>query len=279
MPLFRVNLFSTNTNTRTGGWTENFWINTSSSAVALTRATDLAMALTAFRGYVPVFTKVRISQYGVRRSGRSYPLNIPNSLPANSTQYADYPTTKVQIEMTGADPMRTTQWLGGIQDSAITGGGFWTPNGAISGRLLAVTNLLTNGANGWSINVLNPLNTPKVITAFAATTGVVTTGDNHGFANNDFVRVMRINGITGVNGIWQITDATALTFRLIGWQSTTETMTRSNAVAVKQLHVPQQITAVRVVQATSHRVGKPAGLLGGRRRRPGSSLVGPLAHG
>lgn len=280
MPVFRVSLFSANTNTRVGGWTENWWNNADSHNTAKTRGTALALLLNNFRGYGPVINKIRVSQYGLRRSGRSYPLNIPNTPPPGTEQYADYPTTKVQLELTGTSvsPVRTTQWLGGIVDGAIVNGGFWVPTPNANTTFQSVRAALISGANGWSINVLDPANTPKTVTSVAGTTGLVTTGVNHGFANNDFVRLMRIQGIPEINGIWQISDVDATTFRLIGWQTTTAVMTRSNAVAVKQAHVPLGIIDAQIVQATSHRVGKPSGLLGGRRRRPGISLVGPLVH-
>lgn len=279
MPVFRVSLFSANTNTRTGGWTENWWNNADSHATAKTRGTALALVINNFRGYGPIINKIRVSQYGLRRSGRSYPLNIPNTPPSGTTLYADYPTTKVQLELTGTGtvPVRTNQWLGGIVDGSVVNGGFWVPTPAALAALNTLISVLTTGTNGWSVNVLDPANTPKTVTAVVGTTGVVTTGVVHGFNNNDFVRLMRIQGISGINGIWQVTDVDATTFRLIGWQSTTETMTRSNAVAVKQLHIPLGVVEARIVQATSHRVGKPTGLLGGRRKRPSSSLVGPLA--
>jgi hypothetical protein len=278
MATIRVSLRWQQTNTRTGGWSENFWLSSSSIQSAYPLVFPLIQALSTFKGNQTFCPRFRLSQYGTSRLAQTFNTNRSNNVQGGATLDSDYPTTRIQVKMIGAAPQSTTQWIGGILDRDTAGGGFWTPVGSSSASWLAVKNILTSGANGWSVYVLSPAVLPVVVAAFADATGILTTAAAHGLVTNDIVRVSRIHGIEGINGVWRVQLVDTTNVKLLGWVATGGTMTRSPAATVrKQERVLQQITDASIIQLTSHRVGRPTGLLGGRRKRPGISLVGPLA--
>jgi hypothetical protein len=232
--------------------------------------------LNGFAGQQIRVPRFRISQYGAFRVAQLFS-NGTGPATGPTANDADYPTTKLQVQLTGLAPQRTFQWFGGIADTSTTGGGFWTPTPDVATAFNSLVALLTTGSEGWGIYVLNPASPRLVVTNVDGTTGIVTTATNHGFATNDYVRIQRVNGIPGINGVWQITALTSPTqFQLIGWVSTTSVMTKSNGRVQAQGRVIQQITGVTPVQVTSHRVGRPTSQLGGRRKRPSKALAGPL---
>lgn len=276
MPLFHIQFNWQQSNTRTGGWREGFWNDASSIDVAKTRAMELVRAFNNFKGE-PVFCpSYRVSVYPSTRIVAA-PKTGFTAKDVTASNEADYTSTKVQFQLTGTTGQKTTQWIGGVQDADTRGGGFWRPRAATTQAFNAIKAILLNVQNGWSINVLNVAFPKLVIVAINGATGQVTTSVNHGYNNDDYVRVQRVNGIDHINGIWQIAVVDGKNFTLIGWPTTTQVMTRSNARVQKQNHVPVVVNGVDIVQVTSHRVGRPTDLLGGRRKRPSKSLVGPLA--
>jgi hypothetical protein len=63
----------------------------------------------------------------------------------------------------------------------------------------------------------NGFNTPsKSITGATNTTPIQITCANHGYANNDYVAIINVDGNTNANGIWQITNVSTNTFDLVG---------------------------------------------------------------
>lgn len=275
MPSYHISIDWQQSNTRTGGWREGFWLSATSLDVAKTRVLALLDPLNNFKGN-PTFSRAyTVSEYPYKRVAES-PLTGFSAGVATDATEADYPTVRVQLRLTGTTGQKTTQWIGGIRDRDTKGGGFWRPAATTTRFFNATKTILTNVSNGWSINPLNVAFPKLVVVAFNAMTATVTTGVNHGYANNDYVRIQRLNGVPGINGIWQIRDATATTFALVGWPSSDALMTRSNARVQKQDRVLVPIRDVEIVQVTSHKVGRPTGLLGGRRKRPSKSLVGPL---
>jgi hypothetical protein len=277
MAVFRVSIRFEQTNTRSGGWSQNHWINTSSIATASDATRALIFAYTnGFVGQQIKVPRYRISPYGVFRQAQLFPYLGGPATGAASLD-ADYPTTKLQVKFTGQAPTKTYQWFGGIQDGSTTGGGFWTPTDGVQRAFMALQTTLTSGIFGWSILVNDPSLQRLVVVNVDATTGTVTTATNHGFSTNDYVRIQRVNGIAGLNGVWQVNVGTVPTqFTLIGWKMSTDVMTKSNGRVQKQSRVPQQITAVDPVQITSHRVGRPQDQLGGKRKKRSKWLAGPL---
>lgn len=263
--MFHVSISWQQTVSKTGGWTENFWNSLASRDAVVARTRALIDAFYAARGN-PVFApRFRVSEVGVFRSGKTYRTQqVPSSSVGPDTA-ADYPTTKVQVNMLSSTKF-TTQWFGGLRDRDIASGGFWQPQGTSVNFYASVKTILTTGTNGWSIYVLDPASVLFPIVAFNPTTGVVTTvGAN--LVSQDKVRVKGVRGVTSANGIWTVTKLADQSYQLQGWVASTDTFQKSNATIRKQTYVGQSIVDIEYVQSTAHRVGKPGGLLGGRRKR------------
>lgn len=266
--MFHVSFFFQQSVAKTGGWSENFWNNSDSMAQTKVKAEQLLEKLVEAKGN-PVFCpRFRISQVGKFRGAEVFNTNQVPSDSLTDTTEADYPTTKVQVKLKSASTF-TNQWFGGLRDRDIGSGGFWTPKGTSVNIYNAVTTILTSPGNAWNIYVLDPANLPFVIVDVNATTGIVTT-DGANILNLDKVRVKGVKGIPGINGIWRVTKVADQTYKLQGWQAITATFEKSNASIRKQTYVGQPIASVQYVQSTSHKVGKPTGLLGGRRRKKAS---------
>jgi hypothetical protein len=180
MAVIRVSLRWQQTNTRTGGWSENFWINQSSIAAATVPVNLLIRALSSFKGNQTFCPRYRLSVYGSSRLAQTFFTGRNSNVSGGATFDSDYPTTRIQVKLTGSAPQSSTQWIGGILDRDTAGGGFWTPQGSSSSAWTTIRNILANGANGWGIYVLNPATLPVVVSAFADATGIVSTAVAHG---------------------------------------------------------------------------------------------------
>lgn len=267
--MFHVSLSWQQQVDRVGGWTENFWNNLDSQAAVYTKTIGLIHSLFNLKGNPAFCPRFRISEVGKFRSAKPYKTQ---QLPGNSVgpdTASDYPTTKLQVKFTGSTIQATTQWLGGLRDRDFSGGGFWLPQGASVNFWNSLVTTLTTIGNGWNIYVLDPSVVPFNITAIDPATGIVTTvGAN--ILDQAKVRVKGVRGLTTANGIWRVTKVADQQYRLQGWVSTTQPMTKSNASIRAQIYAGQPISKVEAIQSTSHKVGKPTGLLGGRRKRRAS---------
>jgi hypothetical protein len=100
----------------------------------------------------------------------------------------------------------------------------------------------------------------------------------HGFTDLDLVRISRVRGDPRSNRVWRINRIDTDTFSLIGWVELAVAFPYlGGGTAVAQVYSFRPIVQAEVVRATSHRTGRPSGLLGGRRRRRPTLLVGTAA--
>jgi hypothetical protein len=179
---------------------------------------------------------------------------------------ADYPTTRVLLRLASSLGGRTSQWAGGLRDVDVNNSGRWRPTPAGLAAMNDVFAALTLPANAWAIRVLDPAVLPVLILSFNANTGLLTTAANT-IPDQARVRIKGTKGVPGLNGIWRVQKLSDTTFTLIGWISSTFAITKSNGTIRLQSYVFQPISVCGILRSTSHRVGKPSGLLGGRRRR------------
>jgi hypothetical protein len=262
---FRVAFFWKQQSTLEGGWTENYWNTGASFTDVGVRAEALRVAWTTYKGNPTYCPQLRISDTNTfRNTELVFTGGNPQTIsPATD---ADYPTTKGLMVLRSAQGLKTRQWAGGLRDRDVLGSGKWNPASSSVAVINVVWGLLTSPANGWAIRVLDPTVLPVVILSINAATGVVTTAANT-IPDNARVRIKGVKGLTTANGIWRVTKLSDTTFQLQGWVPSTAVMTKGNGTIRNQVYVFQSIAAVDIVRTTSHRVGKPAGLLGGRRRR------------
>lgn len=266
--MYHVSFFWQQSVSRTGGWSENFWNNLDSKAAVQAQAELLRAAMFQLKGNPAFCPRYRITTVGKFRDTTTILTQQVAGSTVTDAEAADYPTTKIQVKLKSASTF-TNQWFGGLRDADVRGGGFWQPTGAATGRINAIFALLTSPARGWNVYVLDPANLAFNIESFDAATGiVVTVGAN--ILNQDKVRIKGVKGIAKANGIWRVTKTADQTYRLQGWVGTAEVFLKSNASMRKQSYIGQPVATCEVVQSTSHKVGKPGGLLGGRRKKRAS---------
>jgi hypothetical protein len=264
---YRVSFFWQQSVSKTGGWSENFWSNLGSIPAVKTAADALLAATFAYKANPCFCPRYRISQVGKFRVSQTI---LTQQLPLGTylTNGADYPTTKVQLKLTAAASF-TNQWFGGLEDSDVRRGGFWDPVGTSVGPLNAIKAILANPVNGWSIYGLDPAVLPQLVQSFNTTTGIMVLAPGV-ILDQSIIRVKNVTSPKRVNRIWRAIKTADNTFQLLGWIAGTEVFNGIKASARLQQYAAQGIVAVDYVQSTKHNVGRPTGLLGGRRRRRAS---------
>lgn len=263
---FRVSFFFIQASGRIGGWSENFWSSLTDLTTCQVKAASLKNLLNNLTGAQAYCARYRISDANTFRNVITVELNTAGPQPVGSgNPDADYPSTALQLELRGAPNYKTNQWLRGLPDSVTTTSGTYNPPGYFLTAMSALIAELTSGSNQWSLNVLNVAVVPKLVSGL--TNAGVVTCLGHGFATGARVRIKGFKGITGANRVWSITNLTVDTFSLnlytppVGFSVVPGTPT-----ARLQTYIQPQISGGRVVRVTSHKTGRPTGLLGGRRR-------------
>jgi hypothetical protein len=264
---FKVSYFFQWVGERTGGWSWNFW-NSGTDLNPVQIATDaLRNALNGITGNQTICPFARISDISTFRvvDLRNYVAGaiVPTpSDPANT----DFPTNAALLELTAAGGYIARSWLRGLPDGIINTGGRFLPYPAWIALQGTAFGILTNAANGWSLRVLDKGQAPKVVQDITQA-GVVTCL-GHGYATNDVVRISRARNLVIANRLWRVTVTDANTFMLQGWVvPAVVTPYTGNGQVRKQVRILVQIANARFVRATEHRVGRPFGLLSGRRKR------------
>jgi hypothetical protein len=262
---FKVSFFWDQQTSLLGGWSENFWNTLASIAEVKPKADALRVAMSDYKGNPTYCPRYRISDTVVFRNAETFTTgSLPIApFPAND---ADYPTTKVQLVLGASNGRKTSQWFGGVRDTDVSSSGNWNPEPLSNTRLAAIANILATGANGWAIRVLDPAVLPVTIISINGTTGVVTTAANT-IPDQARVRIKGVQGMTVANGIWRVQKLSDTTFQLNGWIPTSQLFGKGNPTIRNQVYTFLTIATVKMPRSTSHRVGKPGGLLGGRRKR------------
>jgi hypothetical protein len=264
---YRVSLRFNQQSSRIGGWSENFWLNTTDLTSALNQCNALRSAMTFAKGHPVVCPSYRISVVDSFRQAEvvKFPV-VPQSTESFD---ADYPTTKIQLRF--AAPVtgglaKTLQWFGGVQDSWITNSGNYVPTGGSAQAFSRLFALLTSNTTNWSIRVLDPTRAKFLIKAIDPVTGIVTTNTNT-LAVDSMVRIKGVKGLLAANGVWRITVIDSTHFSMNGWVPTTTVMTKGDPTVRPQTYTLLKIQACKAVQSTSHKVGKPLDQLSGKSKK------------
>jgi len=269
---YRCSFFAQQKSTLRGCWSENFWNSSGSLPAVQSAALSLRNALNLVTGAQVFFPQLRIADATTFRNVLNIP--FPNAAPSaisSSAPDADYPSTALLIKLNASGNYSTKQWLRGLPDNVTDLSGTYQPTALFTGRLNALFKLLTDGSQTWAINVLNRANPFQPITAINGTTGTVTC-PAHGFAPGAKVRITGVHGLTQANGVWTITVISADQFSLNFWAppSVVVPALGKKPSARLQSYIQVQIASCEFVRITSHRTGRPIGLLGGRRRKRAS---------
>jgi len=268
---FRVTFFFLQqVGAKTGGWSENYWNAAPDLPTVTLAAQNLLPLRWALCGYGVSIVAMRFQDLSSFRAAQPVPLTQFSSTVQGGTADADYPTSKGLLRLFGPAKYVTNQWLGGIPDSWITLGGVLTISAVGRDNFLSFKSAILNGSNGWRINTQDKSIAKKLVTAVTAGGQVTAAGSN--YTAGQLVRISRTHGITGLNKIWTVaTNVDPNTFTIAppagGFVGT---LVNPLGTAQLQTKILQAITDVQLVRATEHRVGRPFGLLSGRRRRRAS---------
>lgn len=262
---FRVSYFFVQQTARAGGWSENFWNGASDLNVAVTKANDLGNALLAVHGHTSYITAIRYSEVGAFRRVAVAEQTMTFNPQVGNAVVSDYPTTALLLRMNSAPNYVTNQWIRGIPDSQISAGGFYVPTGTFAQAANALFGVLTTGTNQWAMRVQDK-SVPKKAIFSISNTGVVTV-PNHGYFDGDYIRVSRVQGFKGANGVWKIQVVDTNSFQLLFWTAPpVGTPMYGNPTAQKQIKTFISPVGAAFIRATEHKVGRPSGVLTGRRR-------------
>lgn len=270
---FKVSFNATYPGVRTGGFSDNFWNSSNDLTVAQAKAQSLYPALYQILGdpcYIPSW---HISSINPPRETFNH--KVPGSAPntPTTTQECDFPTISIQLILTGVGGYRSLQWLKGAFDGDISAGGRFVPRALKQPFYQAFLNELTTASNLWCINALLKTTARKPISGFAPTTGVVTC-PAHGYGPTGTVLEVRIAGIRSpaeASGIQRVTVIDANSFSINFWVSQpTAIVSVSSPYAVQRIYTQVAISTASYGEATSHKIGRPIGLLGGTRTRRAS---------
>ena len=125
---FRVAFFfAAQVGKKTGGWSTNFWNNSSDLAAVQTAAVALAKALLNLTGYGVAQTAIRIQDLSSFRAVQLLDGVGSSAVIAGNTANMDYPTTALLMQLQGPAKYVARYWLRGIPDSCTDQGGVFTP--------------------------------------------------------------------------------------------------------------------------------------------------------
>jgi len=262
---FRVSFFVTLTGDREGGWSENYWSNLPDLPTTIGVATNARPLLGGCHGIGCQIPWVRIATVPGFRQVKL--LRFP-SFPASHWlpgQDADYATTGVNMKITGNNQSYVYEWMTGTPDNIISLGGHYIPTPAFTTSFNLWVAELTNANRGWSLRISDPTNVWKDVLSIDQA-GVVTCLA-HGYNTNDQVRISRTQNLTQANGVWKVINIDADHFSLQRWIApTTPTPWAGRPRCRRLTPVMTPINTVQIVEATSHRRGRPPYQLTGRRK-------------
>lgn len=247
------------------GWSFSLFNNNTDIAPARAAALALLTPLDKLGGTQTIISNIRISDLTSFRSVSLLSTTITPDADLTQSNSSDYATTAVLLKVSGPGGYLARMWYRGVPDNIIRGAGRFNPTAAWLGYFSTMRGVLLSGSNQWSLRVLDKT-VPKKIVQAVTQQGVCTV-TGHGYATNSKVRISRGKGLTQINKVWRITSIDPNTFSLQGWvDPLVNTPYLGNATAQLQSPIFVPIVDVETVRASSHKTGRPFGLLGGRRR-------------
>jgi len=262
---FKVTFFFQQQSALTGGWSENFWNSALDLTQALAASNALVPLLQNLHGDQTIMTNARISESPAFRAATLYSIIEAADPDLSKATTSDYPTTALLFLLTNGAQYITRQWIKGLPDNIVRQSGRYDPVATYIPKANAFFAAILTPANGWVMRVLDKAIPKKIVQAITQQGVCTVTG--HGYNTNAKVRISRAKNLKQANGIWRITNIDADTFSLQGWvEPTVATPYLGNGTVQLQSYIFVPPTTAKFDRATSHRVGRPFGLLGGRRR-------------
>lgn len=273
-PTYKVQVFLQQTAYKSGGWSSNFYVNTSSSNLlaVVNGLQNVMYEMTAVGVAVPW---VRASTIGASRLASTYRYPILSGTASSVISSPMVPGVKILVALASQSGGFTRQWLGGLTTSWLLNGNL-NPNAPGYSLVQALFSFLVQ--NNFLIRKVSVQ--PKTTVQSITTAGLIT-APGHGLAVNTqcYVRVGRMVDGVHANGIWvatpistsqiQLGPSQILPFATAPVPTKTAYVTQYGyagfaIVAPGSLAPPATNTSV--LGATTHRVGRPAYQYSGRRR-------------
>lgn len=249
---------------RIGGWSENYWNNLTDLPTVNTKAQAFLPVLRALHGRQSVCNHIRVSDAATFRVTEITLVPGDVNPEVLGTTFSDYPTTALGTLLGAAPSYKVRAWLKGTWDSIIDVGGFYDPGPNFTINVGAWAAHLTTGTNGWALRVIDRAQPLKVVRDITQA-GVVTVLA-HGYADNSRVRISRSKGLTQANALWRITVIDGDSFSLQGWVTpAVATPYQGNGTVRLQSYIYPSINSAKIERATKRNIGRPFGLLSGRR--------------
>lgn len=251
---------------RASGFTENFWNSKDSLADVVGKANGLAAKLKDVHGAQTALTMIRITKLGLPKLSRIIRTGNVPAAALTGNAVSDYPTSALLLVLTSNLGVETRQWIKGIPDAQVAKGGRYVPTGDYPAAMTALFCELTTAGNGWYQRVLDPAKVPHEVTALTPL-GVITC-PAHGMAASGNVRLSGFVTPPKVNGVWKYVKVDNDTIRIEGYVGlNTDVVFGIKRARELTYGVPGTISAARIEFATSKRVGRPIGQLGGKRTK------------
>lgn len=255
------------------GWTENFWNMTDTAGPNVSRMNILRDALLLVHSATTNINHIRWSRVGdtVRATQSFTPpngtTNINPMLTSDIPQ--DYPATALLLKMTNGN-VQTRQWLKGMPDELSSFGGSFTPGRVEGGQWMssftALANILKD--NGWCMRTRDTSKPRQDITSISTAGLIVFAGPAIPFGS--LVYISRPNGSRYAQGFWRTADPgpDVIGSHLVGFAPPIGTPAWGPGGKIQWVDgMNTPITGAFAERVTKHDVGRPFGLLTGRRRR------------
>jgi len=246
------------------GWSENFWCEAAGLGAALAIAETIRPFSMAIHGHQTVLRAIRVTDIGPPRVTRvtHYSGSVNPATP--STSPSDYQTSAGGLILRSGDIYQVSQWIRGIWDDAVSVGGVWTPSSTYVPLVNAFLAQLSAPSNLLRLRVTNKTNAAVPVTALTQL-GLVT-ATVPGLVSGNRVRISGTKGVPGLNKTWTVQVNDANSFFITPWiiPATAPVFTQLGTVRLlSPTLVP--VTYASIIRATKRDVGRPFGLLSGRR--------------
>jgi hypothetical protein len=241
-----------------GGWSESFYLESTSPAAALVTI----QAPSALRRRL-LGTDARIIGYRAQEvSAVGNALITDVDEPAIGGEIRDIPSLALNIALNTTDGLKRTFLLRGLPDNATTRG-VYVPGSTFNGNLNSWMGVIANG--NYLVRRLDRAQLPKPVASVSGT-GLATFFVAHALTIGATVQFMRTRDAAGhlVTGRFRVLDTPTLTtVQLSPWVAG-RTITTGTLRRVEFIY-PAVSSAVNSLKITTRKVGRPFGAPRGRR--------------
>ncbi len=264
---FRVSFFfSLTQGLKVGGWSINLYNNLTDLSAVRTATDSMQARLNTLTGNTVSCYAARIQDLLNFRAAVLVPYGFTPPIGSSANANTDTFNTAALVKITDGARKVTRFWVRGLVDDAVTNNGSWLPTGAYKRQWNLFFAELTTAGKGWSQRKLDT-SAPKTFVQQITPAGVVTSV-GHGLIAGNLVRIGRVQNPKTLNKIFRVAAKIDNdNFSIVGPPPMTgNAIVGASTYAQKQGYSFIGITTAEVERVSSHKTGRPFGLLSGRRR-------------